>query len=132
MRICLDFDHTLFMNDYPNVGNPVPHAIDAVRTLKSEGHYIIVASGRANRSERSGPDRKLGIWRMVHALRVHGVPYDEIDDGSQGKILADLYVDDKSLGAPLTVFENKYVIDWYVAIPMIEHLVALRERNGDG
>jgi hypothetical protein len=34
---------------------------------------------------------------MIEFLDKEGVPYDEIDDGSRGKPLADLYLDDKAL-----------------------------------
>jgi hypothetical protein len=34
---------------------------------------------------------------MIAFLEEHKIPYDEIDDGTKGKPLADYYIDDKAI-----------------------------------
>lgn len=122
MRIVVDFDGSLFINKYPGVGAPVPGALNALKLLKNDGHEIVVWSCRANRKEGLPIERAAAVQGMREALDSFGVSYDEIDDGGEGKVIADVYVDDRGLGCPLTLFYGKRVVDWSVAYPMIQIL----------
>jgi hypothetical protein len=111
--------------DYDDVTTPLrfmPGAREALTALKLAGHTIIIYSARANRSlccdpefnplirsgrrptpspERAAANRTLNTARymqMIHFVNenLQGV-VDAIDDGGQGKVSADLYIDDKAL-----------------------------------
>jgi len=50
MIIAVDFDGTLSMGPYPEIGNPKPYAVEMMNKLKDDGHYIILWTCR--RGER--------------------------------------------------------------------------------
>lgn len=125
MIVCVDFDDTVVEDsgrDYSDVTTPLKLKADAIhglRALKRAGHVLLLYSARANRSLRFGADldplvragvRKAGPIereRAVHEARYEQMVrfahvelkdiFDAIDDGQQGKPVADLYIDDKAL-----------------------------------
>jgi hypothetical protein len=104
--ICIDFDKTLCDSNYPDVGPPKPGAKEALQAFRDMGFRIIVSSCRScsqhwelyypNTPFVPAKERPVHLV-MVKWLDEHQMPYDEIDDGTLGKISALLYVDDKGL-----------------------------------
>lgn len=125
MIIAIDFDGTLVTQDrpYDDVTTPpefMPGAKEAVLSLKRAEHILILYSGRANLALRKDW-RRNPLWRnlivkfnesrweknreinearyqqMVEFVtkELPGV-FDSIDDGSQGKVSADLFIDDRN------------------------------------
>jgi len=112
--------------DYDDLATPLrflPGAREALLALKAAGHTIVVSSCRANMALRVDPHRdrlvKAGVkWvstdpdrikanrllnearyrQMLDFVREHlaGI-VDAVDDGSCGKVSADLYIDDKAV-----------------------------------
>lgn len=126
MIIAVDFDGTVVEQDhaYDDLHTPfrLVTGVDiALQAIKAAGHTLILVSARANRALRI--DWRLNpLWRegavrfnegwwlknrelnqkryeqMVRfvGLKLPGV-FDAIDDGLQGKISADLYIDDRAV-----------------------------------
>jgi len=126
MKIVVDFDGTIVNDDhdYYDLITPLalkPGAREALRALHRAGHELILSSGRANRALRL--DWRLNpAWRdglvpfdverwsrnqglnqaryvqMVEFVRTHlpGI-FVFVDDGVQGKVSGDLYIDDRGL-----------------------------------
>lgn len=99
MIIAVDFDGTLFQDTYPAVGEVMPGAVSAMKTLRQRGHYLIIWTCRYGEY----------LTDAVNALLEHGIPFDRINDhnpenirqygGEAGKkVYAHLYIDDKNLG----------------------------------
>lgn len=99
MIIAIDFDGTLFQDTYPAVGEVMPGAVSAMKTLRQRGHYLIIWTCRYGEY----------LTDAVNALLEHGIPFDRINDhnpenirqygGEAGKkVYAHLYIDDKNLG----------------------------------
>lgn len=130
MRLAIDFDHTCFINDWPNIGDMVPGAQEYLQKLKQDGHWLIIWSGRANTKKNDPVGRAKGLQVMRDALVRFGIPFDEIDYGDQGKVLADLYCDDKAVGAPLIMFQGEPAIDWPRVYDLIR-LHAMAKRLGE-
>jgi hypothetical protein len=99
--VAVDFDDTLFESRYPEVGPIKLGAKEAMEIFKKLGWKIVIYSCRTCSDMPEVFDVSQPVWNrrgvqaMIEALDTHGVPYDEIYDGSRGKILADLYIDDK-------------------------------------
>lgn len=127
MIIAVDFDSTLvdeWGRRFSDTTSPLKlmgGARKALEAMKRAGHIVVVASGRANRALRVDPgldplvragvvkvDRK--AWEAEQPL--HEARYqqmvafcattlkglvDAVDDGEQGKLLADVYIDDRAL-----------------------------------
>lgn len=132
MIIAVDFDDTIVSQAgraYDDVETPLefmPGALEGLRALKRAGHRLIVFSGRASRAlrvnpmldplakagvksvnlerwEKSQPINEARYRQMLDFIAEHlAEVIDAVDDGTCGKVSADLYIDDKALrfGAP--------------------------------
>lgn len=95
--IVVDFDGTLAEDKkFPDIGEPMPGAIEAMKRLKQAGFDIVIFTCRMNRTHG---DRAAEMQRQAiqEWLDRHGVPYDRIDDGRNGKPFAHFYIDNKNL-----------------------------------
>lgn len=98
MIIAVDFDGTLHCGKWPEIGSPAPYAVEIMRKLKADGHYLIVWTSR-------GGDL---LIEAINWLLEHGIPFDRINDncpensalyGSNSrKVYAHCYIDDKNVG----------------------------------
>ncbi len=132
MIIAIDFDGTLVRDDrdYHDVTTPLefmPGAKEALVALRAAGHLLVLNSARASRHLREdwglNPMWRDGLvpfdkYRWAASLRTNILRFQQmvqfvndelpgvfsyIDDGSQGKVSADLYVDDKALRYGMSV-----------------------------
>ena len=130
MRVAVDFDNTLFVGAYPDVGPIVPGARRYVRQLVRDGHKITIWSSRASTLTPDNPiEHAKSLQKMYDALVREGIPFHEIDYGQHGKIPADVYIDDHGLGAPLRNFYGFKVVDWPSAYNLVR-LVEISRRLG--
>lgn len=121
MVIVVDFDGTVVRRQ--PIGRPLelmPGVEHGLAALKAAGHTLVLCSSRANRSRRFDPELdplvRAGVRRvdrrnlerdqrkaqdryqeMLDFVELE-LPdfFDAIDDGTQGKLVADLYIDDKA------------------------------------
>jgi hypothetical protein len=126
MIFAIDFDGTIVEqnNAYDDLQTPlefVPGALEALRALKRAGHVIIVTSARANLALRIDynlnplwanrlvpfdanqwrQSRSLNASRYLQMLvfvsqHLDGV-VDAVDNGHQGKVVADHFIDDRGV-----------------------------------
>lgn len=122
MRIALDFDKTIAAGPTLDPEWLVPGVEQSMQHLHRAGHHLTVWSCRNGRVW-GDLNRAESLQKMKAFLDAHNLPYDAIDYGDQGKLLADLYVDDKALGVPLRTFRGNRVVDWPIALKMIRLLV---------
>lgn len=116
MIIAIDFDGTLHMGKFPAIGIPVPGAIDMMRQLKADGHYLIINTAR------NGDD----LLNAINWLLEQDIPFSRVNDNEPGnvakygsnsrKIYAHCYIDDRQVGGLPT---------W----PKIYDYIASRERE---
>jgi hypothetical protein len=105
VRICIDIDGTICQTDGLSYSESaaISEAVDAIRALKGEGHYIILFTARGS---GTGVDHS-NLTRSQ--LERWGVPFDEL---LFGKPYADIYIDDKALTAAA----------WHSELGKSEHL----------
>lgn len=114
MIIAVDFDGTLHLGKFPNIGVPSPDAIKIMKQLKADGHYLIINTAR------SGDD----LINAVNWLLEKGIPFDRINDNHPGnvekygsnsrKIYAHLYIDDRQVGGLppwQEIYENACLVE---------------------
>lgn len=104
MIISVDFDGTIVTQNYPNVGELLPHAKEVLREWHDKGYKIIINTCRI----------KSQLEDARAFLIEHNIPFDAINEnlperiryfnGDTRKISADVYIDDRGL------FTKK--IDW--------------------
>jgi ribonucleotide monophosphatase NagD (HAD superfamily) len=93
--IAIDFDGTIVENKFPEIGELLPGALEALEELSQHFKIIIWTS-------RSGK----GLEDMKDFLEKNDISYDSINDIIPGyndftdspKVFADIYVDDRNLG----------------------------------
>jgi capsule biosynthesis phosphatase len=100
MRICIDMDGTiceirkpdeLYIDVLPKQG-----AIEALKKLKAEGHYIIIHTSRHMKACNNNIGEIIAKQAPVFHewFKKWGIEYDEL---LFGKPLADVYIDDRGL-----------------------------------
>lgn len=98
MIIAIDFDGTIVRGTYPNIDGLMPYAVETIKALKEQGHYLIINTCRTGEE----------LLTAINYLLEHGIPFDRVNDNdpentkkyksSSRKIYAHVYIDDKNLG----------------------------------
>ena len=158
MILCIDFDGVVVSEAgraFADTTTPLkfmPGAQAGLARLKAAGHTLILWSARCNRALLYSPDwdplvragkrrvdlRRWEVERPIHWARyfqmqrfvaqvLPGV-FDVIDDGLQGKPLADVYIDNncRRFGMAPDELSWRSVVDQYGVAPEVR---ALRERR---
>lgn len=103
--VAIDFDGTLCDHEYPAIGKIKPGAREALEAIRKSGYRIIIWSCRTCNwatdvfgvDENSSTLERKHVQAMIAWLKDNQIPYDEIDDGTKGKPMADIYIDDKAI-----------------------------------
>lgn len=102
MIIAVDFDGTLCDNAWPGIGKPNGRLIALLIAARSRGDKVILWSCR---------EGKL-LEEAVEWCRVQGLAFDAINknaqkyDHAKHKIVADVYIDDRSMSAEEFICRN--------------------------
>lgn len=96
MRIAVDFDGTIVQHAYPSIGKEIPFAIETLKRLQKEEHHLLILW-----TVRTGKflDEAVEFCKS-RGLEFYAVNQNNPDEeNSKGKkIIADVYIDDRSLG----------------------------------
>ena len=95
--IAVDFDGTIVEDRYPEIGKPMPFAIDTLKMLQNEGHRLILWTYRTSSRLQEAVDfcKKNGI--EFYAVNKN-YPEEEFNSTSPRKINVDLFIDDRNIG----------------------------------
>lgn len=110
--VALDVDGTIVANDYPGLGEDIG-ATPWLRRVAARFPVVRFMLWTLRSGELAEAARAWLEERGVTVWAVNGHPEVESWDGSP-KVFADLYVDDRALGAPLRGDES---LDWDKAGP---------------
>jgi hypothetical protein len=116
MYICVDFDGTIVDHRFPDIGAPVPGAIDWLKQFQKAGALIILFTMRSD-------GRKYGnvLSAAVDYVEKNGVKLFGINENpdqeewtSSPKAYGHLYIDDSAVGCPLIYPEGFFrpCVDW--------------------
>ena len=93
----IDFDGTLCVNAWPDIGAPRTEIIEKVKKLRQDGNKLILWTCR------DGTD----LEKAVSWCEERGIAFDAVNDnleeikmafgGNSRKIVADVYMDDRAL-----------------------------------
>ena len=97
MIYAIDFDGTLCVDKYPEIGAPKMHIIEHVKELKKQGNQIILWTCRNFDS----------LDRAVAWCKNYGLEFDAVNDnlkslqekygGNTRKVFCDYYIDDRNI-----------------------------------
>lgn len=109
--IAIDFDGTCVTNEFPKVGRDVG-AQKIIRQLVNEGHRIVLFTVRSGDALQDAVD-----WFDNNNIPLYGINEnpDHHSLSNRSKVFADIYIDDKTIGAPLLYVKDgrtKPYIDW--------------------
>ncbi|MDO4190746.1 MAG: hypothetical protein Q4D14_03535 [Bacteroidales bacterium] len=96
MRIAVDFDGTIVEHAYPEIGKPIPFAIDVLKRLQNDGHQIILWTVR----EGKLLDDAVAYCRQ-RGLEFYAVNRNHPEDNiafDPRKLSVELFIDDRNLG----------------------------------
>lgn len=101
--IGLDFDGTCVTHEYPKVGDDIG-AVPVLKKLVDNGNYLILNTMRSSHELGDAID-----WFRTNNIPLYGVGINpnQVSWTSSSKCYAQLYIDDSSLGAPLTIKKIK-------------------------
>ncbi|RXJ68988.1 capsular biosynthesis protein [Halarcobacter ebronensis] len=99
MRVCIDLDGVICQlrkeNQTYEELSPVKGAVEKIKKLKDEGHYIIIYTARNMKTQNANVGKvvkNIGLVTLEWLDR-HSIFYDEI---YFGKPWADIYIDDNA------------------------------------
>jgi hydroxymethylpyrimidine pyrophosphatase-like HAD family hydrolase len=111
MIICIDFDGTIVKHEFPEIGDPVPNALECMRKIIDNDHRIILYTMRSGQYLKDAVN-----YLEEHKIYLFGVNNNREQSmwTSSPKIYAHLYIDDAALGCPLVYGEHKRpYVDWF-------------------
>jgi hypothetical protein len=111
MIIAVDFDGTCVDHHYPLIGREAPEAVRTLIDLTKQGHQLILWTMRSGQTLEDAVE-----WFTKNDIRLHAVQKNPTQSSwtSSNKCLANIYIDDAALGAPLIDLPhfNRPCIDW--------------------
>lgn len=98
MIIAVDFDGTIVTHAYPQIGKPIPFAIETLRKLQSEDHHqIILWTVREGRLLEEAVEYCRSKGLEFYAVNSN-YPEEIGEHLAPRKLTADLWIDDRNLG----------------------------------
>lgn len=95
--ICVDFDGTLFENEYPNIGSPKLDVITWCIRQKELGHSLILWTCREGELLQNAIDECAKYGLVFTHVNTNDSDRLQIWNNDCRKIGADLYIDDKAV-----------------------------------
>ncbi len=126
MYICLDFDGTVVDHRYPEIGEPVPKALDYLRKLQLGGARIILWTMRAD-SEDAPLLTHAASYLKENGIHLYGINRNPDQDEwtTSPKAYGNVYVDDSAIGCPLIHPRGfkRPCVNWKKVGPMLEKMM---------
>ncbi len=109
MKIYLDFDGTMVLHRYPDIGEEVPGAVQTVKDLIAAGHEVILNTYRVDIGTAA-------LYKAIEWLKGRGIKMKSYRPWKYhpitfGMIKGDYYIDDFPKDAPLL---KSGAVDWSV------------------
>ena len=118
MTIAIDFDGTCVVHDYPEVGRQAKGADKVLRQIVAKGHRLLLYTSRSYGKPLDDAIK----WFKNKDIPLFAVQKHPSQTGwlSSPKPVADIYIDDRALGCPVTMQDGGLVVDWYTIREMLE------------
>ncbi|MEA4918547.1 BT0820 family HAD-type phosphatase [Proteiniphilum sp.] len=99
MIIAIDFDGTIVEHAYPQIGKPIPFAIDTLLQMQKDGHKLILWTVRRGQLLQDAIDycSQRGLYFFAENENYRGETREKGEELSR-KLSVDLFIDDRNLG----------------------------------
>ena len=127
ITIAVDFDGTIVMHEYPEVGAPNPGAIEWMKRFQENGANVILFTMRSDNEHIDG------LSQAVEYIESNGIELDGINTNpgqevwtSSPKAYAQIYIDDAAFGCPLKNNPTgRPYVDWDIVGPsVLEYIIS--------
>jgi hypothetical protein len=126
--VCVDFDGTCVMHDYPRIGEEVPNAVNVLKRLNENQVRIILWTIRSGEYLQDAvnwfEERDIEIWA------VNKNPQQRFWSQSP-KAFAPVYIDDAAIGCPLNFSSdsNRPFANWVEIERLLEEMGYLETKE---
>jgi hypothetical protein len=96
--LAVDFDGTVVEDRYPEIGKPLPFAIDTLKRLHADGHRLVLWTFRHGRPLSNAVEFLESQGVQLYAVNQSFPEESEQLDGYSRKIHADWFIDDRNIG----------------------------------
>lgn len=126
--IAVDFDGTIVKHAYPEIGKPIPGAIETLLELQASGVKLILWT------MRDGAELKDALDHCAkHGLKFFGANENPQQNTwtKSPKAYAQIYIDDAALGCPLKqeIGDSRPWVDWAEVRKHLAELLPLRSKE---
>ncbi len=99
MIIAIDFDGTIVEHTYPDIGKPIPFAIETLLQMQKDGHKLILWTVRRGRLLQDAIDycAQRGLYFYAENENYRG-ENKELGEEVSRKLSVDMFIDDRNLG----------------------------------
>ena len=97
MTIAVDFDGTLFTNNFPEVGEPIWKNIEYVKQLQQNGHNLILWTCRVGEALAKAVSACKGVGLVFDTVNANIPERIDFFQTDPRKVGADVYLDDRAL-----------------------------------
>lgn len=107
-RIAIDFDDTIYKTNFPDIINPLPHALRVIKAMQNHNKFLTILW-----TCREGKHLNQAIKRLEKdglyfaAYNENPIGYSDEGFGNSRKIGADIYIEDKD------VFSTVNYMNWF-------------------
>ncbi|MEZ4604064.1 MAG: hypothetical protein R2861_11925 [Desulfobacterales bacterium] len=103
MYLCVDFDGTVVDHCFPDIGAPVPGAIDGLKRFQKAGALIILFTMRSDGRRFGNVLTAAADYLEKNGIKLFGINEnpDQPDWSASPKPFSHLYIDDAAVGCPL-------------------------------
>lgn len=100
--IAIDLDNTIWTENYPDVGDPFPNAIETINDLISEGYEVIIWTARSWDNLRTCKLQLIDKYQLNPNVKfnAHSNYFTSLYEVSSPKVNASVYLDDRAIFAP--------------------------------
>ena len=122
MIIGIDFDGTIVDHRFPEIGAPVPGAIEAMKMFNYMGAKIILWTMRDENFLKDACN-----YLDSHGVKIYGANLNPQQSSwtNSPKAYANIYIDDMAFGCPLIRLEGfaRPCVDWGIVRPGVEKML---------
>ena len=123
--VAIDFDGTIVAHRYPEIGEPVPYALETLRAMMEKGYKLILYTMRSGEY----------LQEAIDYLKAEGIEFWAVNENptqrfwtDSPKVYAHVYIDDAALGCPLIEVENdRPIVDW---LEIARHFELIEDISG--
>ena len=121
MYICIDFDGTIVDHRFPEIGPPVPGALEWLGKFQAAGGRLILFTMRSDGGSNGSVLTDAVNYLQGNGIQLYGINQNptQVHWTNSPKAYGQVYIDDSAFGCPLKQPDDfqRPCVDWDVVGP---------------